>query len=56
MLQIAMACVAQVAEVRPSMDDVVRMIEEIRVSDSSETRPSSDDNSKAKDSIVQTTP
>ncbi|KAG2310860.1 hypothetical protein Bca4012_025364 [Brassica carinata] len=56
MLQIAMACVAQVPEVRPTMDDVVRMIEEIRVSDSSETRPSSDDNSKPKDSIVQTTP
>ncbi|KAF8083788.1 hypothetical protein N665_0751s0006 [Sinapis alba] len=56
MLQIAMACVAQMPEVRPTMDDVVRMIEEIRVSDSSETRPSSDDNSKPKDSIVQTTP
>ncbi|CAH8366240.1 unnamed protein product [Eruca vesicaria subsp. sativa] len=56
MLQIAMACVVQTPDVRPSMDDVVRMIEEIRVSDSSETRPSSDDNSKPKDSIVQTTP
>ncbi|KAJ0228766.1 inactive receptor kinase [Hirschfeldia incana] len=56
MLQIAMACVAQVPEVRPTMDDVVRMIEEIRVSESSETRPSSDDNSKPKDSIVQATP
>ncbi|EOA13044.1 hypothetical protein CARUB_v10026045mg [Capsella rubella] len=53
MLQIAMACVAQMPEVRPTMDDIVRMIEEIRVSDSETTRPSSDDNSKPKDSNVQ---
>ncbi|XP_051130987.1 probable inactive receptor kinase At5g58300 [Andrographis paniculata] len=43
MLQIAMACVAKVADARPSMDEVVRMIEEVRAS-SSETRQSSDDN------------
>lgn len=45
MLQIAMACVAKAPDQRPRINEVVRMIEEVRVSDS-DTRPSSEDKGK----------
>ncbi|KAL5738937.1 hypothetical protein ACOSQ2_028117 [Xanthoceras sorbifolium] len=51
MLQLAMSCVAKVPDMRPTMEEVTRMIEEIRPSDS-ENHPSSED--KSKDSNTQT--
>ncbi|XP_076884042.1 putative inactive receptor kinase At5g58300 [Bidens hawaiensis] len=44
MLQIGLACVARVPDMRPSMDDVVKTIGDLRSSDSSEQRYSSEDN------------
>ncbi|CAN1152037.1 Probable inactive receptor kinase At5g58300 [Linum perenne] len=55
MLQIGMACVGKVAEMRPNMEEVVRMVEEIRQSDS-ENRPSSDDNKSSNVQTATTTP
>ncbi|GKV09587.1 hypothetical protein SLEP1_g21065 [Rubroshorea leprosula] len=52
MLQIAMSCVAKVPDMRPSMDQVVRLIEDVKQSDT-ENQPSSEEN-KSKDSNVQT--
>ncbi|KAI3993700.1 hypothetical protein MKX01_002713 [Papaver californicum] len=55
LLQIAMACVAKVPDMRPKMDEVVKMIEDIRQSESENRamRASSEDN-RTKDSNVHT--
>ncbi|KAI3458414.1 hypothetical protein Pfo_015077 [Paulownia fortunei] len=52
MLQVALSCVAQVPDMRPTMDEVVRMMEEIRHPEV-ENGPSSEDN-RSKDSNTHT--
>uniref|UniRef100_A0A7N0T7D3 Protein kinase domain-containing protein n=1 Tax=Kalanchoe fedtschenkoi TaxID=63787 RepID=A0A7N0T7D3_KALFE len=52
MLQIAMACVAKVPDMRPKMDDVVRMMEDIRTSSGTESHQSPED--KPQSSQVRT--
>ncbi|XP_071732245.1 probable inactive receptor kinase At5g58300 isoform X2 [Rutidosis leptorrhynchoides] len=44
MLQIGLACVTRVPDMRPSMEEVVKMIVDLRLSDSSDYRASSEDN------------
>lgn len=44
MLQIGLACVTRVPDMRPSMEEVVKMIVDLRPLDSSDYRPSSEDN------------
>lgn len=47
MLQIAMACVASVPDMRPKMQEVVSMIQKIRPSDTQSRQSSEDNNSKS---------
>ncbi|PNX94543.1 putative inactive receptor kinase [Trifolium pratense] len=42
MLQIAMSCVVRMADQRPKMSEVVKMIENVRQIDNTQTRPSSE--------------
>ncbi|GJW48861.1 hypothetical protein Tco_0080507 [Tanacetum coccineum] len=53
MLQIGVAYVARVPDMRPSMDDVIKMIVDLRSEDLSEHQASSEDN-KSKISNVYT--
>ncbi|GJW04513.1 hypothetical protein Tco_1563369 [Tanacetum coccineum] len=51
MLQLGLACMAEVHDMRPSMDDFIKMIADLRYSDPSEHLSSSEDN-KSKSSNV----
>ncbi|GJV40171.1 probable inactive receptor kinase [Tanacetum coccineum] len=52
-LQIGLACVARVPDMRPSIDDVIKMIVDLRSEDLSEHQDSSEDN-RSKSSNVHT--
>lgn len=54
LLKTAMACVVQMPEERPTMDELVSVIEKIGVSVSETTHPTFDENSKPQDSTGQT--
>lgn len=54
MLQIALSCVAKVAENRPTMDEVVRLIEDIRPSDNMDNNNTTSSEDNRSNSNVQT--